>query len=366
MAFNPDQLRVLHFIPFPEWGGVPAASMNLITFQAQRRPTFLLCMNEGFTAERGRAVGAIVEKVHEGTDYPRKNLVRWFKTWKAVVRAVRRHKIDIIHTGSAAGVKYCTLPKRLLGTSIVSHQRDNYQQNRLHLGLTSADHVITVSRWIFQTLPPELQQKATAIWDAVVLPPLLGEPAVQMDRPLRFGLAGRCDKIKGMDLLLEAAVPLVEELNIQVLLRGLDDSLHATQLRQMVAKSSAAVQSRVILEPFSTGMESYYHSIDVAVIPSRFPDPFPLTVMEAMARQKPVIVAGHGGMPEIVTDGAEGFVFKPNDAASLREAIRSAAGDRRRLLRMGMAGRERVERQLDPDQYVRNIDAIYEKVLASR
>ena len=68
-----------------------------------------------------------------------------------------------------------------------------------------------------------------------------------------------------------------------------------------------------------TDIESIYSCIDCCVNFSLDPEPFGLTVVEAMARKKIVLVAAHGGPEEIVTNGMDGFHVKPNSVEDLAD-----------------------------------------------
>ena len=78
-----------------------------------------------------------------------------------------------------------------------------------------------------------------------------------------------------------------------------------------------------------------------------------LTVFEAMALGKPVVVTNVGGLPEVVEDGVTGLVVPPRDPEALADAVVVLLGDPELRARMGAAGRERflerftVERMTD-------------------
>jgi glycosyltransferase involved in cell wall biosynthesis len=58
-------------------------------------------------------------------------------------------------------------------------------------------------------------------------------------------------------------------------------------------------------------------AVDVVVHPSIAPEPFGLTLVEAMLCRTPVVAATAGAVPEILEDGAAGFMVQPGDAAAL-------------------------------------------------
>ena len=59
-----------------------------------------------------------------------------------------------------------------------------------------------------------------------------------------------------------------------------------------------------------------------SVVPSVWPETFGLTVVESMASERACIVSNIGGMPEIVTDGVDGYIVEPGDKLDLVEKLR--------------------------------------------
>jgi glycosyltransferase involved in cell wall biosynthesis len=59
-------------------------------------------------------------------------------------------------------------------------------------------------------------------------------------------------------------------------------------------------------------LASAYASADAFVFPSRT-ETLGLVLLEAMAAGCPVVAARSGGIPDIVTDGVNGYLFEPND-----------------------------------------------------
>ncbi|GAA5264009.1 glycosyl transferase family 1 [Acidiphilium sp. MT5] len=63
----------------------------------------------------------------------------------------------------------------------------------------------------------------------------------------------------------------------------------------------------------------------LVVVPSRWPEPFGLTALEAMASGAALIASNTGGLPELVGDG--GLLVPPRDPAQLARAILQLAQD---------------------------------------
>ena len=86
----------------------------------------------------------------------------------------------------------------------------------------------------------------------------------------------------------------------------------------------------------------YYAAADCFVLPSRY-DPFPNTVLEAMAMGLPAIVSSRCGAAEVIEPGVNGWVCEPDDVAGLARLMQEA--DRTvHDGRMGKAARATAER----------------------
>ncbi|MBN2307946.1 MAG: glycosyltransferase family 4 protein [Candidatus Hydrogenedentes bacterium] len=87
-------------------------------------------------------------------------------------------------------------------------------------------------------------------------------------------------------------------------------------------------------------------------------------VREAMAMAKPAVVARRGMLPEIVDDGATGFVVD-GGPESLVEAIERLAADRALARSMGHAARAKAVESFSLAAQARAVRAVYESVLAA-
>ena len=80
----------------------------------------------------------------------------------------------------------------------------------------------------------------------------------------------------------------------------------------------------------------------LAVVPGRWPDPCPATVLAAMAAGRPVLATRTGGVPDLVLPGRTGLLVEPGDAPALAAALAGLLADPVRARALGAAGRRRV------------------------
>ncbi|MBK8084919.1 MAG: glycosyltransferase family 4 protein [Devosia sp.] len=93
-------------------------------------------------------------------------------------------------------------------------------------------------------------------------------------------------------------------------------------------------------------LQQFIDAIDILVVPSRN-DGRPLIIQEAQARGIAVVATAVGGIPELVETEVTGLLCPAGDARALAAAVDRLATDRALRLRLGQAGRARVEREGD-------------------
>lgn len=82
-------------------------------------------------------------------------------------------------------------------------------------------------------------------------------------------------------------------------------------------------------------------------------------VGEYMAAGRPVAATTVGVIPEMVADGATGFLVPPGDPAALAGAIATLLEDRERAEKMGAAGRRRTEEEFSRSVFARRLREIF-------
>lgn len=99
-----------------------------------------------------------------------------------------------------------------------------------------------------------------------------------------------------------------------------------------------------------------------AIVPSRWHDPCPTVVLEAMRAGIPVIGTRQGGIPDLVEDGVSGLLIPPRDPSALRAAIHALVADPARLKSLGRASAARGE-EFGVARVGERIRAIYEELV---
>ena len=87
------------------------------------------------------------------------------------------------------------------------------------------------------------------------------------------------------------------------------------------------------------------------------------TMLEAMARGRPVVASGVGGVDSVVEHGETGLIVPPADSAALAAAVEGLLADPAAARRMGEAGRAVVRARFGVARMVSETAALYRAVL---
>ena len=163
--------------------------------------------------------------------------------------------------------------------------------------------------------------------------------------PARMGLAKGCDvSIKALRVVKRKYpdVMLVLAGTKNIIDWGETQQKDIAYMVQLVEKFG--LRDNVLIDSYDLkDMPALYNLSQVCVYPSSSFEPFGLTMLEAMACSRPMIVTKMGGMPEIISDGVNGFVIPVKDSEELASRIIQVMADKDLRARLGATGRKMVE-----------------------
>jgi glycosyltransferase involved in cell wall biosynthesis len=107
-----------------------------------------------------------------------------------------------------------------------------------------------------------------------------------------------------------------------------------------------------------------FAACDVFAMPSRV-ETFGIVYLEAWLYDKPVIGAAAGGLPEVIADGATGYLVPFGDVAALADRITRLLADPALRARLGAAGHATVLREHTWDAKISQVRALYERLVAA-
>ena len=164
---------------------------------------------------------------------------------------------------------------------------------------------------------------------------------------------------KGHGELLQAATEVKRAIpNVRFVLVGvgpLEDQVRADAERLGLGET-------VVFAGFREDVPRVMAAFDVFTLASRH-EGLAIALLEALALGKPVVVTSVGGLPEVVSDGKEGFLVPPGDVHRLADRLVALLTDPSLRERLGDAGRSRAAAFDITRSVVRGAE-VYEELLA--
>ena len=184
-------------------------------------------------------------------------------------------------------------------------------------------------------------------------------PPLPGGETLVVGTVGVIAKRKGIDVFLDAA-ELVARRGLPVefrLIGSPTDPLDAAWGREVLGRAATLGIRHLPIADVAKELAGW----DAFALASRH-DPFPISMLEAMAHARPVIGARVDGIAEQITPDA-GLLVAPESGRALADAIAAVAEmPAARRAEMGAAARRRAV-QFSVERQAKALEAVYERVL---
>lgn len=132
------------------------------------------------------------------------------------------------------------------------------------------------------------------------------------------------------------------------------------------AVASRGVADRVEFRGWLQGaaLRAAYVDAAVVAVPSRWPEPFGIVGIEAMAHGRPVVACAVGGVPEWLSDGEGGYLVPPGDVRAMASRLEACLQDPAHASVVAARGRARVRREFTADAHLARLIPLYTQVVA--
>jgi glycosyltransferase involved in cell wall biosynthesis len=388
-----SRLKILYLQATSEVGGSDVSLLRIVEkLDKSRFEPLIILPADGPLVEKLIAAGGRVQFLPEmlklttrrGIGY----LIRYILNYPRVVfnlsRFIRAEKVSIVHTNVLHNL-YGFAGSLFAGRPHVWHVREIVWQSpviravELFLARRFSKRVIVTSNAVAEmfidkkgNLPSNVVKIPNSI-DILEFNPSNDGSSIYSDLNIKpgtpiVGFVSRLDYWKGVDTFLQAAAickaqipeahylvaggPIVghesfaDEIKLFAKNLGLNGTVHFSDWRYQ-----------------PKDMPKIYAALSIFVLASKWPEPFGLVLLEAMATAKPVVATNHGGPKEICVQGETGILVPPDNAEAMSEAILSLLRDSQKARAMGIAGRHRVEQLFDRNKCIEDLEALYEKII---
>ncbi|OED30838.1 glycosyltransferase family 4 protein [Methanosphaera sp. WGK6] len=145
---------------------------------------------------------------------------------------------------------------------------------------------------------------------------------------LNITYIGSLGKHKGVHTLIKAFKTIKNDsIRLHIIGKGYEEE----EFKQM-----AKPDARIIFHGFvdNKNIRKFYDMSNIIVIPSICYDNSPLVIYESFSTGTPVIGSNIGGIPELIEENVNGFLFEPGNSESLKEKLLKVINDKELLKKL--------------------------------
>jgi glycosyltransferase involved in cell wall biosynthesis len=213
--------------------------------------------------------------------------------------------------------------------------------------------------------------KFTVIRLGIPLDERLGDGTADLDYRELYGIpqdafvvgwVGRMTGVKDTSAVLQI-VRAARERGVDAVLCMVGDGPDRERLEQLAHDLGIARSTYFV--GYQEDVAGYYRLFDAFLLPS-VNEGTPVSAIEALASGTPVVATRVGGVPDVVGDGMNGFLFEPGATDEAAERLATLAMDPALRARLGEAGRAYVRERYAVERLVDDVDRLYRSLLVAK
>ena len=374
------QTTILQVLPSLVSGGVETGTLDLAKALVKQGYRSLVVSSGGPLVKTLEAQGSqhIQLAVHSKNPF-----TIWLNSRK-LARLIERENVDLIHGRSRAPAWSALWASKLTEIPFIATFHGVYgHQNALKRWYNSVmlrgQHSIAVSRFVakhIETIYPKYRHKIKLILRGIDIQAFAAKQTQALDE-LKDAwqlpddkqiiiLPGRLTRIKGHSILIEALETLPQRDFFCLFIGDEPGKEHYKQeLERMIADKG--LLANIKFTGNCAKMASAYSLADLVISASTKPESFGRVACEAQLMQRIVIATNHGGSQETISPALRPLMCKPNDSASMKQAIEQAlALSQETRQKLGAEAAVYIRENFTLDKMCRDTIALYELELCKR
>ncbi len=267
---------------------------------------------------------------------------------------------DFALTKPAGAVRFAAIALDLLYRYL---RRDLWFARGSDIVIATSDADIRKYRFLYRLADARIRKVYNGI-DVSLFSPRQADPclrdALGIPPAARIILAlARLEKDKGVQNAIEIMPRLLTELPARLIVVG--DGVYRRALEHLAQARGVARKVHFVGAKTLDECARYFNLCDVFLDPTLRTDGYDLTIAEAMACAKPVIVSDVGANSTLIdrVTQAEGILIPRGDNDALLRACLSILRDPALAREMGAQARSKIERSFSISSMVENIEKVY-------
>lgn len=334
-------MKVIHLISGGDSGGAKTHVLSLLRNLGKVMDARLVCFMDGPFAEEARAAG-IPTEIFAGTDP--------FRICRRLEKYIRDGGFEIIHCHGSRANMFGAMLQRRMDIPVCSTVHSDYRLDYMgrpfgaliygsvnarslrkiknHIGVSESMVRLLIERGFrpdsFFTIYNGIDFTPSPAAGEDRLPYLRSLGVDADENSVVVGIAARINPVKDMGTLVRGFAEAYRKCaRLRLVIAGDGDDM---DMLRSLAKE-LGVEDRVFFPGWiSGGMDRFYNALDINALTS-LSETFPYALTEGARFHLPTVATAVGGIPDLIDDGVNGYLFAPRDYRTLGDRLARLALD---------------------------------------
>jgi len=373
--------KILFVHPSLDYGGAEDQRLTILRHINREKYDISICSFEG-VGDIGKQIEKIGFKVH-CLNKP-SNPYHILTTF-SLFRYLLKNRYDIVQTSLFNANFHGRIAAKLAGIPhIISEEHsEHYQYNTARflpyiwadkMLSIFTDKIICCSKSVMDSIS-ELERLPKNKLQAILSVVNFNKLKITIDREEmrhRLGLS-RSDIVvgniatisprKGQDVLIKAFKLIRESLpGAKLIIAGREDAQTKEGLLKLIKEFN--LSKDIVFLGKQENLANIFNIMNIFIL-SSFIEGIPLTVVEAMYMNIPVIATDVGGLREIIEDGKTGMIVSPNNPQSIAEAAIDLLSNNIKTTHIVQNAKESALNRFIPQRYVSELEKCYDSIMSN-
>lgn len=315
--------------------GAPLFLVKLLRYLKVERPEYKIAI---FFAKNGEVVDLLAREGFEvfvsekrgNLNSKLPNVWSRFRHYFRYLQVLFSYRPNLVYSNTIVNFGEVVLASMVrIPVLLHMHEGKNFSsayRYRLKISCFFASRIIVGSHYVNSVLNCLTRRFGVVVHNGVDLATESPVKRRVSDVPLEIGVLGTIDSNKGQLVAIEAMRLLVGRgLSAKLKIAGKvgDEGYHA-QLCNFVKQNS--LNEFVEFVGVVPDADVFLNSLDLLVVPS-FDEAFPTVILEAFSTGTLVAASEVGGIPEMIEDKVNGFLFEAGDSMKLADILEKIIND---------------------------------------
>lgn len=363
-------MNILYVHNVGKIGGAERVTLDIIRgLDRSLHQAFLVTPEEGPFLDAARELGARACALEIQQPEAKKPIqtIKVYRRWR---KFLRENEIDLIHTGDLFVTRTLVQPARKLAIPLVCHVHFPIETSALkwifatpsyqcHFVYCSHELQETVSQRVETVLKAFSHQVIHNGVDVDIFKPFPSQKRILPPDKTNIGIVANLQERKGHLDLIEAIAQLYPDypkIHVHIIGGDLFGESRKKLLKDRIAELK--LEDAFTFHGQVNNVRDFLNELEILVCASH-EEAFPISILEAMAFNLPIVSTAVNGIPEAIVHGQCGILVRERDCMELASGIERVIVERDEAKAMGKAARQRAAETFGLEVFFGKINCLY-------